>query len=103
MIKINKKKFILFILKEDIFLVCREIMIKKKKFFNLDIIGEKIIYKKKIEILDYSKLNPRGYFNLTYLAILYENYHLLPIRQRNRFIIRFQSIPKENKTKKKKS
>ena len=47
MIKINKKKFILFILKEDIFLVCREIMIKKKKFFNLDIIGEKIIYKKK--------------------------------------------------------
>ena len=89
-------------MKEDIFLVCREIMIKKKKIFNLDIIGEKIILKK-IEILDYSKLNPRGYFNLTYLAILYENYHLLPIRQRSRFIIRFQSIPKENKTKQKKS
>ena len=71
---------------------------ERQKFFSLDIIGEKIIYKKKkIEILDYLKLNPRGYFNLTYLAILYENYHLLPIRQRNRFIIRFQLIPKQNK------
>lgn len=85
-------------LKEDIFLVCHEIMIKKDKNSLVQISQVKKLYiKKKIEILDYLKLNPRGYFNLTYLAILYENYHLLPIRQRNRFIIRFQLIPKQNK------